>query len=136
MMHFSLRVSQKTQTSMKHDISSPPLSPCCNPPLMSCPPLSSSALLSLLIIVPSTVFFAAPLFCPPLLSPSLHTVSACQEVDDQGVRLSWLSHAICGVTRRHAITFSTLLFPPGLSMSQGGLSEKEGLDPEGVAVLR
>ncbi|GLD64125.1 rho GTPase-activating protein 40 isoform X3, partial [Lates japonicus] len=44
---------------------------------------------------------------------------SCQEVDERGTRQSCLSHDICGVTRKHAITFSTLLSPPGISRLQG-----------------
>lgn len=42
-----------------------------------------------------------------LVRPRL-TGLARQEVDEQHLRLSWSSRAICRVTQRHAITFSTL----------------------------
>lgn len=54
----------------------------------------------------------------------------------QGVRLSCLSHAICGVTLRHSVTFSTVFFPSGRDSKprriDGGGGK--GLDPEGEIV--
>lgn len=63
---------------------------------------------------PSLLFFSTLLHFPApphLLHPSTPAQLAKRRMSSQGVRLSCLSHAICGVTLTHGVTFSTLLFP-------------------------
>lgn len=66
---------------------------------------------------------------PHLLHPSTPAQLAKRRMSRQGVRLSCLSHAICGVTLRHSVTFSTLPPPPPPSSrdseSVKGLTQEE-----------
>lgn len=73
---------------------------------------------------------------PHLLHPSTPAQLAKRRMSRQGVRLSCLSHAICGVTLRHSVTFSTVRFPSSRDSEPKGIDGgvDEGLDPEGEIV--